>query len=656
MSTAAPDPIWVPGPDAEDSPLARFARAASARTGRDLTAYADLHAWSVTDLDGFWSLVWTELGLPGEPGEVLAQDRMPGARWFPDARLSYVDRALAGDGDAVVVTEVGETGTARTTTRARLRAEVAAVAAALRGLGVGRGDRVVGYLPTSRAPLVAFLATASLGAVWSACGQDYGPAAAADRFAQLEPAVLVAGDGYVFGGRTHDRRDAVADLAARLPGLRAVVHVDHLGLGEPAPLAAGVTTLGWADALATPGELVCEPVPFDHPLWVLYSSGTTGKPKGIVHGHGGVLLTHLKDLVLHLGLGPGQQFFWYTTPNWMMWNLCVGGLLTGAGIVFYDGNPTHPGPDRLWQVVSDARVTVFGLSPGFLLASEKAGLHPGTEHDLAALHTIGSTGSTLHTPAWAWVRDEVGERVQLVSTTGGTDVAAAFIGGAPTVPVWEGEISCASLGVALDAFSAAGEPVRDEVGELVVTRPMPSMPVTFWDDADGAKQHAAYFDVFPGVWRHGDWITLTSRGTVVVHGRSDSTLNRHGVRLGSADIYEVVEAFPEVRESLVIGAEMPDGSYWMPLFLVLAEGAVLDDDLRERLRAALRRDASPRHVPDEVLEVPALPHTRTGKKVEVPVKRVLQGMDPAAALSLGALDDPSLVEQFVRLGAEHRAR
>ncbi|MGZ4587477.1 MAG: acetoacetate--CoA ligase, partial [Mycobacteriaceae bacterium] len=464
------------------------------------------------------------------------------------------------------------------------------------------------------------------------------------------PTVLIAADGYVFGGKTVDRREATAELVAGLPTLQAVIHVSHIGVGEP--VSIDLPTLAWEDAVAMPGVLAIEDVPFDHPLWVLFSSGTTGKPKGIVHGHGGVLLEHLKSLGLHLNLSPSDTVFWYTSTNWMMWNLTVSGLLMSSAVVLYDGNPAYPGPDRLWQVVEDAGVNVFGTSPGFLLASEKAGLVPGEQHDLSALRAIGVTGSALHQSAYEWVRTAVSPRVQLNSTSGGTDVVCAFVGSAPTLPVFAGEISAAALGVALDAYGPAGESLRGEVGELVVTQPMPSMPVYFWDDPDGARYRQAYFETYPGVWRHGDWITLTDRGSVVVHGRSDSTLNRNGVRLGSADIYEVVEAFPEVRESLVIGAEMPDGEYWMPLFLVLADGVQLDDDLRQRIVAALKRDASPRHVPQEFIQVDAIPHTRTGKKLEVPVKRLLQGVDPETALSVGAVDDPTLLDQFVRLGAE----
>jgi len=660
-----PDPIWTPGPEAADSRIVAFAREASVLAGRDLSAYADLQRWSASELEQFWSLVWTHFGVRSATPhtEVLSGRELPGAHWFTGSTLNYVEHALRGAADARAVVEVDESGRAHTTTLGQLRAEVAAVAAAFRGLGVRQGDRVVGYLPDTRVSVVAFLATASLGAVWSCCGQDYGPSAAADRFGQLRPAVLVAADGYPFSGTILDRRQATAELVNALPTLTAVVVVEHVGTGTS--LVDGVRTVSWADAVTTPAELggggggvgvggVVE-VAFDHPLWVLFSSGTTGKPKGIVHGHGGVLLAHLAALGLNMDIGEQDTFFWYTTTNWMMWNLNVAGLLVGSAVVLYDGNPMHPSPAALWQVVERQGVTVFGVSPGFLLAAEKAGLRPGAEHDLSALRTIGVTGSTLHLSAYPWVREAVSPRVQLVSTSGGTDVACAFVGGAPTLPVYPGEISAAALGVALDAFGPRGQSLREQVGELVVTAPMPSMPVYFWDDPDGTRYREAYFDTYPGVWRHGDWITLTERGTVVVHGRSDSTLNRNGVRLGSADIYDVVERFAEVREALVIGAEMDDGSYWMPLFLVLEDGVSLDDDLQARIVDALRRDASPRHVPQEFVQVDAIPHTRTGKKLEVPVKRVLQGADPATVLSLGAVDDPTLVEQFVRLGAEHRA-
>ncbi len=655
MSQQAPETVWTPGAEVTQTQIAEFARQASVIAGRDLSTYPELWHWSITELEQFWSLVWTFFDVHSATPytEVLSSHAMPGVRWFRGATLNYVEHALRGEDAATALVEVDECGKYEETTLAVLRTEVAGMAAALRNVGVSSGDRVVGYLPNSRAAVVAFLASASMGAVWSCCAQDYGASAAADRFAQLEPTVLVAADGYVFGGKTADRRAATAELVAHLPTLRQVIHVSHVGLGDPTPV--GVPSVTWSDAVSTPGELVIENVPFDHPLWALFSSGTTGKPKAIVHGHGGVLLEHLKSVGLHLDLRSKDTFFWYTSTNWMMWNLLVSGLLTSSTVVLYDGNPTHPGPDRLWQVVENTRASIFGTSPGFLLASEKAGLRPGEQHDLSRLRGIGSTGSTLHQSAYHWVRDAVSPRVQLNSTSGGTDMVCAFVGSAPTLPVVPGEISGPMLGVALDAYDPAGLPLREQVAELVITEPMPSMPLHFWNDPDGSRYHQAYFGTYPGVWRHGDWITFTDRESVVVHGRSDSTLNRNGVRLGSADIYEVVEAFPEVAEALVIGAEMADGEYWMPLFLVMAEGAALDDELIARIKDALRRDASPRHVPQEFIAVDAIPHTRTGKKLEVPIKRVLQGADPQTALSLGAVDDPTLIDQFADFGAAHRS-
>jgi len=654
VTAQAPQPIWTPGPEAADSRIMAFARQAGELAGRELSDYQQLWHWSTTELEQFWSLLWTYFDVRSATPytQVLSGHEMPGARWFTGATLNYVEYALRGDSASTALVEVNESGAQQSTSLGQLRAEVAGVAAALRTLGVQRGDRVVGYLPNARTAVVALLATASMGAIWASCAQDYGPVAATDRFAQLHPTVLIAADGYVFGGKTADRREATAELVAGLPTLKAVIHVPHLGVGQP--LAVGIPSISWDEAVRTPGVLAIENVPFDHPLWVLFSSGTTGKPKGIVHGHGGVLLEHLKSLGLHLDLDSEDTVFWYTSTNWMMWNLTISGLLLGATVVLYDGSPTHPGPDRLWQLAEDVGINVFGTSPGFLLASEKAGLRPGEQHDLSALRSIGVTGSTLHQSAYAWVHDAVSPLVQLNSTSGGTDVVCAFVGSAPILPVVPGEISAPMLGVALDAYGPDGQSLRNEVGELVITEPLPSMPVCFWDDPDGTRYRQAYFETYSGAWRHGDWITITDRGSVIVHGRSDSTLNRNGVRLGSADIYEVVETFPEVQEALVIGAEMPDGEYWMPLFLVLAEGTQLNDDLAYRIKEAIRRDASPRHVPQEFIQVAAIPHTRTGKKLEVPVKRVLQGADPETALSLGAVDDPALIEQFVRLGAERR--
>ncbi|MGW1028498.1 acetoacetate--CoA ligase [Streptomyces sp. NPDC002577] len=661
MTTPYADPFWTPDPEsAAGGRIADFGRWAARHRGAeaDLTDYAALHRWSVTDLEGFWGAIWEYFDIDADtPYErVLAEETMPGARWFPGATLNYAHHALRNlANDAPAILALDETGAGYEVTGKRLRAQVASVAATLRDLGVGQGDRVVGYLPNTPHTIIAFLATASLGAVWSVCGQDYAPKAAADRFAQLEPTVLIAADGYLFNGTTHDRREPVLELARALPTLQATVLVDHLalpGLSSNYPSLV----LPWEEAATRTEQLTCTPVPFDHPLWVVFSSGTTGLPKGIVHGHGGVLLEHLKTLALQSDLGPGDRLLWYTTTHWMMWNLVVSTLLTGATTCTYDGSPApFAAPDVLWELAARHRITLFGTSPQYLLGMAKFGIDPSV-HDLSAVRAVGCTGSALPASAYPWVRDHVGDGVQLASISGGTDVVSGFAGGAPTVPVRAGELSAPYLGVALAAYDEKGQPVVDQVGELVVTRPMPSMPLYFWNDPDGARYRDAYFSAYDGVWRHGDWITLTSHGSVIVHGRSDSTLNRNGVRLGSADIHDVVERLPEITEALVIGAEEPDGGYWMPLFVVLAAGAELDDALHDRIREAIRTGASPRHVPDEIIEVPAIPHTRTGKKLEVPVKRLLQGAPVEQVVNPAVVDNPDLIEHYARLGGERRAR
>ena len=643
--------IWAPDPK-RDCRINGFMRWLAEHREVDALDYNALWEWSVTDLAGFWSAIWEYFEVrsitPYE--QVLSDERMPGARWFTGARLNYVDHVLRNARHGVpAIIALDENGTAAELDWTQLRAQVASVAATLRDLGVRRGDRVVGYLPNTPHTIIAFLAAASIGAVWSVCGQDYAPSAAADRFGQLEPTVLVTANGYRFNGVVHDRREAVRDLREALPTLRATLLVDHVGL----PWAEDDTTVAWAQAISRSEELRCEPLPFDHPLWIVFSSGTTGPPKGIVHGHGGVLLEHLKTIALQFDLGPDDRLIWYTTTNWMMWNLVVSGLLTGATVCTFDGSPLYPTPGLLWEAAARHHITHFGTSPQYLLACAKNGVEPA-QHDLSALRVIGCTGSPLPISAYPWVRDHVGARVQLSSVSGGTDVVTGFAGSAPTVPVRAGEISAPHLGVALAAFDDDGRPVVDQVGELVVTRPMPSMPVSFWNDPDGSRYHDAYFSTYPGVWRQGDWITLSSYGSVVVHGRSDSTLNRNGVRLGSADIHAVVEKLPEIAEALIIGAEEPDGGYWMPLFVKPADGVELDENLREKLRHTIRTEVSPRHVPDEILAVPGIPHTRTGKKLEIPVKRLLQGVPVEQVVSLEAVDAPDLIDFYAKLGSSRR--
>jgi acetoacetyl-CoA synthetase len=654
MVSVVPEILWKPEPTtARASSLARFARFVNARAGIavDELDYPSLHAWSVRNVDEFWSAAAEFLGVRfhARPIATLASTMMPGAKWFPGATLNYAEHALAdgsgrGDDDLAVVF-VREDGLERLVTYGELRDLVGRVRAGLRRLGVSTGDRVVALLPNCVEALAAFLATASIGATWSSCSPDFGTRAVRDRFAQLRPAVFLAVDGYRYGGEAFDIRDRVLALRQQIPGLTATVLVSYLDAGAQLDGA-----FSWGELAAEPGPLAFEAVPFDHPLWVLYSSGTTGLPKGIVHGHGGIVVEHLKTLRLHHDLGPGERFFWFTTTGWMMWNLLVSGLLTGSTIVLYDGSPGHPDLGTLWRVAERHEVGYFGVSAPYVHACLKAGLRPADEFDLSTVRALGSTGAPLSIDGFRWVADAVGEHIQVCSVSGGTDLCTAFLEAAPTVPVWIGELSCAALGASAAAYDPAGGELVDEVGELVLTRPMPSMPVSFWNDPDGARLRAAYFGHYPGVWRHGDWVRRTPRGSYVIYGRSDSTLNRGGVRMGTADFYAVVEGNEKVLDSLVVDTSelgaANDGE--LLCFLVLAPGVVLAE-VELQLRQELRAELSPRHVPDRFVVVQQIPRTLNGKKCEVPVKRILAGVDPGRVVSRDALQNPDSLATFVEM-------
>ncbi|WP_306215559.1 acetoacetate--CoA ligase [Actinoplanes sp. RD1] len=627
--------LWTPPADViETSRMGRFLTWVREERGVDVRDYAGLWEWSVTDLAGFWGAVWDHFGVVAHdpPDRVLGDAAMPGATWFPGATLNYAENVLRmpglGDDDPVVVAH-SQTRAPVTLTARELRAEVRRVAAGLRGLGVVAGDRVVAYAPNIPETFVLLLATASIGAVFSSCAPEFGTRSVIDRWSQIEPKVLVAVDGYRYGDKEIDRRAEVAAIAAALPSLRQTITIPYL-----------YDEGGWPD-LSGDAELTFAALPFDHPLYVLYSSGTTGLPKPIVHGHGGILLEHLKMLALHHDLGPGDRFLWFTTTGWMMWNFLVSAPAVGATIVLFDGNPGHPDLGALWRLAADAGVTYFGTSAPFLLACRKAGIEPPP----TVIRGVGSTGAPLPPEGFRWVYEVLGDRPQLQSLSGGTDVCTGFVGGTPLLPVVEGVISCRALGARVEAYDPAGKPLIGELGELVVTAPMPSMPVGFWNDPDGRRYSEAYFDVFPGVWRHGDWITIGADGTCVITGRSDATLNRGGVRLGTAEFYSVVEALPEVADSLVVHLDDRDD---LLLFVVPAPGHVLDDALRDRLRAELRAALSPRHVPDRIHEVREVPRTLSGKKLEVPVKRILTGTPVELAAAKGALANPESLAEFVR--------
>ncbi len=653
--------LWEPSAQSvERATMTRYMRWLADERGLVFHDYASLWEWSVTELEEFWASIWEFFGVSASApySQVLAERTMPGARWFQGAELNFAEHVFRDkQPDQVAVLHASELRELGELRWGELRDQVAEVAAGLRALGVEPGDRVVAYMPNIPETLVAFLATASIGAIWSSCSPDFGASSVVDRFAQIEPKVLFAVDGYRYNGRDFDRLETVAGIARQIPGIERIVVAPYLSAlpelarleddGLPPPM-----TLGQLRELGQGVHLHFEQVAFDHPLWVLYSSGTTGLPKAIVQGHGGILLEHLKKLNLHLDAKEGDRVFWFTTTGWMMWNFLVGVLLTRASIVLYDGSPAHPDMGVLWDLAERAGVTCFGTSASFIAACMKAGIEPSASRDLSRLRSVGSTGSPLSPEGFEWVYDQLGRDTWLFSTSGGTDVCTAFVGGVPLLGVYRGELQGRSLGAAVEAFDEDANPVIDQVGELVITEPMPSMPVFLWGDDDGSRYRASYFEHYPGVWRHGDWIEITSRGTAVIYGRSDSTINRQGVRMGTSEIYRAVQDIPQVIDALVVDLPRPGTEGWMPLFVVLADGTALDDALQAEIKARIRQRCSPRHVPDQIFQIAEVPRTLSGKVLEVPVKRILTGTAPERAASRDSLANPAALDYFVDLAEE----
>jgi acetoacetyl-CoA synthetase len=655
----APPVLWRPGAERlERANVTRFARWVERTRGLELPDYEALWRWSVDDLEGFWGSLWQyfDVRSAAPVGPVLASREMPGATWFPGARLNYAGHLLCGhDPAAVAICHASEDRPLAEVTWAELGERTARIAAGLRSLGVREGDRVAAYLPNVPEAVAALLACASIGAVWSSCSPDFGARSVVDRFAQIEPKVLLTVDGYRYGGREFDRRQVVAALEADLPTLE---HTVVLGYVEPAPDLTGLRDATRWEELESLGDgaaLSFAELPFDHPLWVLYSSGTTGLPKAIVHGHGGILLETLKTLHLHVDAHAGDRLFWFTTTGWMMWNFLVGGLTADASIVLYDGSPAQPYLGALWDLAEQAGITCFGTSAAYVAACQKAGLRPREGRDLSGLGAIGSTGSPLQPESFDWVYEQLGPDVWLFSMSGGTDLCTAFVGGVPTLPVHRGELQARALGAKVEAWDAGGHPRVGEVGELVIVEPMPSMPLGFWGDPDGRRYRESYFDMYPGVWRHGDWIEITDRGTAIITGRSDATINRGGIRMGTSEVYRAVLALDEVVDALVVDLPLEGTDGFMPLFVVLRPGVELDDDLVGRIRARVREDCSPRHVPDTVIAIPEVPRTLSGKALELPVKRILMGAAPDAVASRDSLANPDALALFETLAPRLRA-
>jgi acetoacetyl-CoA synthetase len=702
------DLLWEPSPEeCESAAMTRFMHWAAERHGRRFADYEELRRWSLEELEDFWADIWSFCGVRASRSyeRVLDSRTMPGTRWFAGAELNYAENMLLRDrpADEVAVLHASELRPLGELTWGELTEQVASVAGGLRALGVQRGDRVVAYMPNIPETLVAFLAVASIGAVWSSAAPEFGARSVVDRFAQIEPKVLLCCDGYRHGGRDYDRMEVLGGILAELPTVRHAVLVPYLNgdISAAPPGWPGGLTWGQLRSRGEETELVFEQVPFEHPLWVLYSSGTTGLPKAIVHGHGGILLEQLKKSHLHLDLRRGDRMFWFSTTGWMMWNFLIGCLFTEAAIVLYDGSPASPEmigiPEEpgspasrrlrhplgvLWELAERTGMTCLGTSASFLTSCQKEGLEPGSEYDLSRLRSIGSTGSPLPEEGFRWVYEKVKPDVWLFSTSGGTDVCTAFVGGCPLLPVHMGELQCRALGCAVESWDEQGRSVVDEVGELVLTEPLPSMPLFFWGDPPtdppiddlpiddpptddlltdpptygtagrnqiGERYRESYFSMYPGIWRHGDWIRITPRGGAVIYGRSDATINRQGVRMGTSEIYRAAGAVEEVVDALVVDLPHERQELWMLLFVVLREGALLDDELRAKITRRVREDCSPRHVPNEIMQIEEVPRTLSGKALEVPVKRILMGTAPEQAASIDSLANPRALDYFVGL-------
>ncbi len=647
MTLQEGDLLWQPSPDViRDANITHYIDWLARHDHVDLTDYDALWAWSVDEPGLFWETLWDyfDLRYSQKWTAPLAQRAMPGAVWFPGARLNYAENIFAKANDArPAIVHKSEGGPVSEMSWADLADQTNRLAHALRAMGVHEGDRVVAYLPNIPQAIVSVLAATSLGAIWSSCSPDFGSRSVLDRFAQIEPKVLIAVDGYRYNGKPFDRRDVVAELQASLPTLQGTILIPQLHGDAPAD------TILWEDALATapPGDMTFAQVPFDHPLWVLYSSGTTGLPKPIVHGHGGVLLEHAKATVFHNDLKATDRFFWFASTGWMMWNYLIGALLSGASVITYDGSPRYPDMNALFQLAEETAMTYMGISAAFVSACIKAGIQPNQQYDLAQIRGVGSTGSPLSLDGFAWIYDHINRDLALESLSGGTDLCTAFVGGARTKPIHAGEIQGASLGAKVQAWDEDGQPVIDAVGELVIVEPMPSMPIYFWNDPEMTRYRASYFEMYPGVWRHGDWIKFNTRGGCVIYGRSDSTINRQGVRMGTSEIYRVVESLDEIVDSLIIDLEFHGRQPYMPLFVVLRQGQALTDALKAQIVSKLRAEVSPRHVPNDIFQIEAVPYTLSGKKVEVPIRKILLGLDTQKSVNTGALRNPHAIQYFL---------
>lgn len=645
-----PKELWSPSKSFQgQSRLAHYRQWLTENHQLSFDSYKALWNWSVEEPEAFWASLWTYFDVIAHSPytSVLSGQEMPDVKWFEGSTLNYAEHVFRNaTTENPAVFAQSETRPLHSISWSALEDQVASFAAFLKKEGVESGDRVVGFLANTEEATIAFLAACSLGAVWSSCSPDFGASSVTDRFKQIEPKVLIAVDGYTYGGRSYNKTKVVKEIVEALPSLKRVVLVPFLSEETDASLVdKGIL---WKDALDTPHSgLSFEPVPFDHPIWVLYSSGTTGIPKAITHGHGGVLLEHLKYLSFHNDVHPGERFFWYSTTGWMMWNFVQAALLVGASPVLYDGSPGYPDMDVMWDFVAKARINHFGTSAPFLVASMKKGIKPGAQFDLSSLRSIGSTGSPLPPEAFDYVYEEIKKDLWLCSMSGGTDVCTAFVGGCPDRSVYMGEIQCRALGCALYAYDDHGAALEEEVGEMVITQPMPSMPIYFWNDPEQKRYRESYFEVYAGIWRHGDWVKITNRDSLIILGRSDATLNRHGIRIGTAEIYRAVNKVLAVKDSLIVNLELEGGRHYMPLFVLMNDGVELTEEVKKALQTTLRKTYSPRHVPDEILEVKDIPYTISGKKLEAPVKKILLGFPIEKAANPDAMRNPESLEFFI---------